>query len=121
MSMPSIKPQGPPARLRDRRFYQPIRLPGPDSAWPGTPGVPSAEPTRATRAANGTFPRLRVIGVGPTDHGPLPGNAPEGKPEAREPLGGPAQSLPRAARLRETTEQPLRSLQGTPRVSPATR
>src|SRR5947209_7856602 len=52
MSIPSMKPQSRPARPRDRRFYQPIRLPRPDSAWPGTPDDPPAEPTGARRTAN---------------------------------------------------------------------
>jgi RNA polymerase primary sigma factor len=126
MSMPSMKPQGPSASLRDRRFYQAIRLPRRESAWPGTPADPAAEPTGARRTANVPFPRLRVVDEDPRGHGldeqgPRPGDVPESGPAAAESGGVLARRLPRVAPIRETTEQPLRSRPGAPRVSLATR
>jgi RNA polymerase primary sigma factor len=126
MSMPSMKPQSPSARPRDRRFYQPIRLPQRDSARPGTPDDPAAEPTGARTTADGPVPRLRIFGEEPTGHGldghvPRPGTAPEGEPVAPESLAVTARRLPRAAPIRQTTEQPLRSSPGARRASLAAR
>src|SRR5260370_41049128 len=69
MSMPSMKPRGPSARLRDRRFYQAIRPPRWDPAGPGTPADPTVELTGARRAVDRPFPPPRIFHEDPTGHG----------------------------------------------------